>query len=206
VTATVRDVFAKLKFDKNLHGLFLNTLSLLEFAGARKIIKSQKAESQSMELLSHAAEEIRHARVMKSMALKMCPDLATYEPKHLLSGSAAWDYIQSVDSGVERELETPQPLLNYLYTTLIIEERAMEVYPLYAPILAELGFTQALKGLIAEEENHLKLTREAIVQGDPLSSQRLPRLYSLEQEAFSKFMSCICVFLETKNPSLDSSL
>ena len=195
MTSTVKNVFEKLKRDKSLHGLFLNTLSLLEFAGARKIIKSQKAETLSLDLLSHAAEEIRHARILKSMALSLREDLTTFEPKHLLCGGAAWNYIQSVDAGVESELGVPQPWLNYLYTTLMIEERAMEVYPLYAPILAEMGFTNAFRGLISEEENHLRETREAIVHGDPENSLRLVRLRDLEQNAFSLFMSSISQFL-----------
>lgn len=49
-----------------LHARFLNTLSLLEFIGARKIMKSQEEDSVTPAVLAHATEEIRHAQVLKN--------------------------------------------------------------------------------------------------------------------------------------------
>jgi hypothetical protein len=203
----IKKALALLGKNKNLHGQFINTLSVLEFAGARKIIKSQRAENLDSEILSHISEEIRHARVLKNIALKMSEGkLKTYMPKHLLAGDAAWSYIQTVDHSIELEFTEPQPWLNYLYTTLLIEERAMEVYPLYSETLKEYGFASSLQGMILEEENHLNFTRKHILESDPQSSKRLEKFRKIEMEAFEKFMSSVCFelsILNNKNSSQD---
>jgi len=195
--------------NKNLHGLFINSLSVLEFAGARKIIKSQKAENIDSEVLSHISEEIRHARVLKNIALKMSDGkLSSYKKIHLLAGDEAWNYIQTVDHSIAKEFETSQPWLNYLYTTLLIEERAMKVYPLYSEVLEEFGFASSLKGMIIEEENHLSFTRKHILEGDPQSERRLDKFRKVEGEAFEKFMSSVCTelsILKNKNSSQDDA-
>ncbi len=185
----IREVISFLGKDRFINAKFLNTLSVLEYAGARKIIKSQKAESLNLEILRHIAEEIRHARILKKMALQLSnQSLTTYRKEHLLAGDAAWDYIQSVDHFVEDEIKKPDPWIKYLYVTLLIEERAMEVYPLYSETLGQLGLAQPLQGLIAEEETHLKFTQRHILENDPESSKRLPQLRAFEKSQFDKFM------------------
>jgi hypothetical protein len=205
----IKEVVAQLRKDKFLHAKFINTLSVLEFAGARKIIKSQRAEDLDSEILSHISEEIRHARVLKNIALKMSEGkLVTYKKEHLLAGVAAWDYIQTVDHSIEEEFEKPQPWLNYLYTTLLIEERAMEVYPFYAEVLREFGYEKSLQGMIAEEENHLNFTRKHILEEDPKSKERLAKFKIIEAKAFEKFSTSVrseLSVLNNKNTSQDNT-
>ena len=57
-----------------LHARFLNTVAMLEYIGARKIMKSQRADMFDMELLSHVSEETRHAWLVKRMAIKLDPE------------------------------------------------------------------------------------------------------------------------------------
>ena len=64
-----------------LHAKFLNTLSFLEYTGARKIVKSQDAEDIDMEKLSHMAEEIRHALMFKRFSNKVSPNQLGYDEK-----------------------------------------------------------------------------------------------------------------------------
>src|SRR4051812_13000755 len=104
-----------------LHARFINTISLLEYIGARKILKSQHESSISATVLGHVSEEIRHAQIFKSVALKMSGgELLTYDDRSLLAGPAARAYFQDLDHGIMAELEIPDGWLNYLYSTLLI--------------------------------------------------------------------------------------
>src|SRR5690348_7777093 len=122
-----------------IHAEFLNTLSLLEYIGARKIVKSQVDRNITEELLGHITEEIRHAQVLKHLSLKLSSDsLSTYQDQHLLCGSEAKAYIQTVDHSVEKLLTKKNEWMNYLLTTLVIEERASRAYPIYNDYLGKL--------------------------------------------------------------------
>ena len=63
--------------DNQLHARWLNTLSLMENTGARKISASEDPETVTYIILKHAAEEHRHAFYLKKQIEKMkgssCP-------------------------------------------------------------------------------------------------------------------------------------
>ncbi len=171
------------------HAKFLNTLSLLEYIGARKILKSQEASTITGEILGHAAEEIRHAQTFKKLALKMSEGLLeTYQDEHLLAGVGARQYIQAIDQGVAAKLKVPHAALNYLLTTLLIEERANRIYPGYDLILTECGFPSALKAIVREENTHLHDVRAALQHMDNQLIQSLDELRVFEAGLFSRFM------------------
>ncbi|MFZ9595960.1 MAG: hypothetical protein ACO3A2_07775 [Bdellovibrionia bacterium] len=156
VPVTIEMVLNALELRPMLHARFLNTLSLLEYIGARKIFKSQAESSINASLLAHAAEEIHHAQTFKKLALKLSQGkLTSYSEDHLLCGREAKEYFQCLDYGVHAEVETDS-WMNYLYTTLLIEERANQVYPLYEPILARAGFAGILKSIVKEEASHMQ--------------------------------------------------
>ena len=54
-----------------LHGKLLNTLSLLEYTGARKIVKSQLETNIDLKTLNHMQDEIKHAQMFKRYAHKV---------------------------------------------------------------------------------------------------------------------------------------
>lgn len=185
------NLLAYFKKDSLLHARFLNTVSLLEYIGARKILKSQQESDISATVLSHMSEEIRHAQIFKRVALKMSGGkLPTYDDRYLLAGRAARDYFQDLDHGIAAELEVPNGWLNYLYSTLLIEERAGKIYPSYIKFLTEAGFPGVLEAIVLEENEHLKDVYAFLEKDDAEKMEmRLIRMRALEERLFEAFMS-----------------
>ncbi len=175
-----------------LHARFLNTLSFLEYMGSRKILKSQRAESITFELLSHTAEEIRHAQTFKKLALKMSDDsVASYAQEHLFCGAEAAAYFQTIDQSAAQSLGQPDAWTNYLLTTLLIEERANQIYPFYEDILAAAGFPGYLKLIVREENSHLQDISIEIQKNHPLTPALLDGLRAAESAAFERFTASL---------------
>jgi glutathionylspermidine synthase len=165
--------------------------------GSRKIMKSQVDRVITSETLSHMAEEIRHAQVLKILALKFSQQqLSTYHDEHLLCGGEAKAYIQTVDRAAEAALQhaslqkiTHSNELNYLFTTLLVEERAAQLYPLYNEVLGNLGHPNKLQGIVREEQQHLD-TVTAHLKTYCIHDQ-LPALRQIEIEAFDRWQQAI---------------
>ena len=122
--------------DKNLHARWLNTFSYLEYVGFRKIVKSQRAEVLTAEILTHALEEGRHALGLKKIALKIGGEaFSTYAPENMLCGDEAEDYFQNLDAACDEAFaDRPAALrakLVYCYVTWLVERRALQVYGVY---------------------------------------------------------------------------
>jgi rubrerythrin len=201
--ATFEKTLPLLEQNNHLHARFLNTISLLEYMGARKILKSQKEEKMCSQVLAHAAEEIRHAQSFKKLALKMSAGkLTSYSDDQLLCGKEAREYFQSLDQVVHEELGEDS-YSNYLYTTLLIEERANQVYPIYETVLARAGFPGVLKAIVREEDGHLKeileslkdqdiqLARSGIRSKSTLTVDKMIEFRMFETAAFEKFISSV---------------
>lgn len=140
-----------------LHARFLNTFSLLEFIGARKIMKSQQEEMVTPTVLAHATEEIRHAQIIKKLAIKVGgKNVISYEPRTLLCGQEARNYIHGIDYKAQEVLGETDSWRNYLLTTLIVEERAQELYPYYDMALSSIGLGGPLATIVREEVGHLE--------------------------------------------------
>jgi len=175
-----------------LAGRFINTLSLLEYVGTRKILKSQRAEEIDAILLRHIAEEARHALVLKQLAAKVSPfPLPTYDWPYLIAGAEAIGYFQELDRGVEASLNGAQVFLNYLYTTYLIEMRADLVYPQMEEILASLGRDGIFLRVLREERAHLMEVRRAIGAVDPEAGTRTAHLITLEEQLFERFLGAL---------------
>jgi rubrerythrin len=209
--ANFEKTITQLEANPELHARFLNTISLLEYMGARKILKSQNEDKISAQTLAHTAEEIRHAQTFKKLALKMSAGkLTSYGEEHLLCGEEAKEYFQAIDQAVHNETGA-DPFTNYLYTTLLIEERANQVYPIYEPILARAGYPGVLKAIIQEEDTHLKEILTSLqeqgkgkekpspqaqsaagsAKAASISVDKMIELRMLEAAAFEKFISSV---------------
>lgn len=203
--------------DRGLHVRWLNTLSLLEFMGARKIARSAQAKNLDETFLRHLAEEARHAHFFKRMALRIqatgdatngdatsdnaaLPDNLdrtsadprdlTYAPRHLLAPAAAARYFHGLDAAVRRALGLKRGATSfaaYLYVTTLIEERAGVVYELYESILREAGAPVRLSGIIGEEDRHLEEMQADLARIDRRSAERLDELRNLEAWLFARF-------------------
>lgn len=150
--------------DNELHARWLNTLSLMENTGARKISASEDPVTVTYIILKHAAEEHRHAFYLKKQIEKtgegLCP---TYSGEYLLAPSYSKYYLNQLDVDVCRYLKKELGLTGralrfaaYLLVTYAIEVRADELYPVYQDALDAAGSKVNVKSIILEEEGHLE--------------------------------------------------
>ena len=197
-----KSILAELVTVPSLHGRFLNTLSLMEYIGSRKIVKSQQESDIDAEVLSHIAEEVRHAQMFKKAALKVSyGQLESYSDEHLLAGDQGRAYLQVVDRGVEQVLGEGRLQDNYWLSTLLIEERANDVYPYYEELLRPLGMGGFLKTILREEENHLKEVRDHLLGKNLLTSEEMTQLQKLEEQAFLNIIGAIEISLPSYTES-----
>lgn len=172
----------------NLQARFINTLSLLEYIGARKILKSQPEDSISLQLLAHVSEEVRHARILKKVAGQLSGGtIRGYSPKETLCGDAAKTYFQSLDKGVEEQLDDAGPRLSYLYATLLIEERALLVYPKTVASFKNDLFSSAVRAILIEEDRHLNEICDSLKVIDPIFQEQVTKMRSIETKLFDAF-------------------
>src|SRR6202789_4659221 len=89
----------------SLHARWLNTLSLMENTGARKISASEDPNTVTYIILKHAAEEHRHAFYLKKQIEKTGEELTTYAPEYLLAPGYSKYYLNQLDIDVCRYLK-----------------------------------------------------------------------------------------------------
>ena len=147
-----------------LHARWLNTLSLMENTGARKISACEDPETVTYIILKHAAEEHRHAFYLKKQIEKVksanCP---TYTGDYLIAPKSSKYYLNQLDVDVCRYVKKELGLSGkelrfaaYLLVTYAIEVRADELYPVYQEELDKTGSKVNVKSIILEEEGHLE--------------------------------------------------
>ena len=174
------------------HARFMNTLSLMEHIGSRKIMASQTKKSLSGDTLRHLAEETRHAFFFKHAAEKIALRPLAYDAAETIAGPAARGYMGRLDAGIAREFDdTPAGPLPYLYMSLIVELRAVWFYRLYQETLTEHENALSLRSVLAEEELHLSAMIAHLTDMDPECSSRVARFKALEQHRFSVLWDAI---------------
>ena len=150
--------------DNTLHAKWLNTLSFMENAGAKKISASEDKEKVSLIILKHAAEEHRHAYYLKKQIAKIGEDLCeNYQDQYLIAPKASKYYLNNLDVQVCKYLKKSLGLKSndlkfaaYLLVTYAIELRADALYPIYQDALSVLESKVTVKSIILEEEGHLE--------------------------------------------------
>jgi len=159
----MENIFYSLVQDNTVHARWLNTLSMMENAGAKKIKNCEHPVLVNEIILKHSAEEARHAYYLKKqiqkIAAKSCP---TYEMKYLLAPGESYYYLHTLDIKVCRYLKqhfgykgNDLKYAAYLLVTYAIEVRADELYPQYQEVLMAIKSPVNVKSIIAEEINHL---------------------------------------------------
>ena len=159
-----KQLLTKIVSDTEKHARWLNTLSLMENTGARKISASEHKTEVTLIILKHAAEEHRHAYYLKKQIAKLDASLClTYADEYLLATSNSRYYLNMLDVKVCKYLKTSLNLSGndlrfaaYLLVTYAIEVRADELYPVYQEILDEAVSKINVKSIILEEEGHLE--------------------------------------------------
>lgn len=182
-----------------LHSKWINTLSMMENTGAKKIKKCEHPVFVSEMILKHAAEEARHAYYLKKQIKKVLDnECKTYERKNLLAPAQSSAYLQSLDISLCRYLRDEFNLEGaklkyaaYLLVTYAIEVRADMLYPIYQEVLTKNGSKVNVKSIIAEEENHLKEMRSQIAEFFDGGEKVCAASWDLENELFNDWIQAL---------------
>ncbi|WP_278353115.1 hypothetical protein [Chryseobacterium gleum] len=185
--------------DESTHARWLNTLSFMENAGARKISKCEHPTLVSQIQLKHAAEEHRHAYYLKKQIGKINPELCkTYESTELLAPIATSQYLHSLDIKACRYLQeafqlnkTDIKYAAYLFVTYAIEVRADELYPVYQQALTEASSKIMVKSIILEEEGHLEEMIHQLNEFSPDWKHHADHILTIEKELHEEWINAI---------------
>ncbi|MCW1962097.1 hypothetical protein [Chryseobacterium viscerum] len=189
----------KIVQEGNTHAKWLNTLSFMENAGARKISKCEHPTLVSQIQLKHAAEEHRHAYYLKKQIGKINPELCkTYESTELLAPIATSQYLHSLDIKACRYLQKAFNLdkvdikyAAYLFVTYAIEVRADELYPVYQQTLTEASSKIMVKSIILEEEGHLEEMIHQLNEFSPDWKHHADHILTIEKELHEEWINAI---------------
>jgi hypothetical protein len=174
--------------DSQRHGRFLNTLSLLEHIGSRKIMLSHLKGGLGKEGLKHMAEESRHAYFFCKEAERFLGHpVNDYATDNTLSLGAAKMYFGRLDAAVTKAVEHLADGACYLWVSLIVELRANWAYGLYQKALTEKGIALSLKSIMAEENLHLAEMYASVAAIDAEAGQRISTLAAQEHALFRRF-------------------
>ena len=185
--------------DNKLHARWLNTLSLMENTGARKISASEDPLTVTYIILKHAAEEHRHAFYLKKQIEKtnkeLCP---TYAAEYLLAPAYSRYYLNQLDIDVCRYLKKDLGLTGkelrfaaYLLVTYAIEVRADELYPVYQQALENVGSKVNVKSIILEEEGHLEEMINQLVKFSPEWELHAQKAVEFETRLFNGWVNAL---------------
>jgi hypothetical protein len=182
----LRAFLAKVCAVPELHCRFLNTLSLLEHIGARKIMVTQTSGGALRgDTLRHIAEEARHAWFFKRQAEAVAGRALSYDDATIMAGPQARAYMARLDAYVAR---AAQGASAYLYMSLAIELRAVWFYRIYQDVLTAGDKTIKLGGLLAEEDRHLE---DMQGQLSALGEDRLADFTAHEEILFQNFLAAL---------------
>jgi rubrerythrin len=192
----IEQILEKIINDHTLHAKWLNTLSYMENAGARKISAAEHKEDVTLLILKHAAEEHRHAYYLKKQLAKLGEDVCkTYSSAELLVPNHTRFYLHVLDVKVCRYLKNNFNLTGdalkfaaYLFVTYAIEVRADELYPIYQEILTNKGSRVTVKSIILEEEGHLDEMLNQLKEFSTEWEQHAVEIVKIEQQMFDSWM------------------
>jgi hypothetical protein len=204
----MRDILTKIVQRNELHKKWLNTLSFLENAGARKISACEEPELVDITQLKHAAEEHRHAYYLKKQIQK----LDGQAPRHyglsdLLAPIHTSQYLHKLDIQCARYLKKQFGFEGrklrysaYLYVTYLIEVRADELYPAYQDVLTEQQSKVTVKSIILEEEGHLREMMSMLETLHPDWQTHASYLQAAEEVLFGNWFKQITENVQKSEP------
>ena len=179
-----------------LHARWLNTLSLMENTGARKISACEDPETVTYIILKHAAEEHRHAFYLKKQIEKVkSADCPTYTGDYLIAPKSSKYYLNQLDVDVCRYVKKELGLSGkelrfaaYLLVTYAIEVRADELYPVYQEELDKTGSKVNVKSIILEEEGHLEEMTNQLKTFSPNWQMHADKAVEMETRLFNQWI------------------
>jgi hypothetical protein len=174
--------------DRESHARLLNTLSMLEHMGCRKIMATQSGPRMEEATLRHLSEEARHALFFKRHAARAAGRSLDYSPGVLASPAEARMYFQRLDATVKRTVSSADARAAYLYMSLTVEFRALWLYRLYENLLERLRASLSLRGVLAEEEGHLEGMADRLQALDVWDPELADRLCREERRLFIRLL------------------
>lgn len=186
--------------DNDLHARWLNSLSMMENMGARKISASEHPTQVNLTILKHAAEEARHAFLLKRQMSKLVPleQYPTYDRPYLLAPLKSYQYLQALDVVASRYVKENFRLADYdlkyaayLLVTYAIEVRADELYPVYQKVLTREKSKIQVKAIIVEEEGHLEEMVAQLKDFSPEWEQHAEAICKIEAGLFDQWIAQI---------------
>lgn len=193
----LKDLLSEIVKDDLTHAKWLNTLSMMENAGSRKISACEHKTDVSVSILKHASEEARHAYFLKTQIKKLAPGkFSTYRFEDVLAPMSSYQYLDRLDYLISKylkcELQTPSDQIryaSYLLTTYAIEERADELYPVYSEVLDESGSNINVRLIIAEEIGHLEEMNRQMAEFFTGWKEKAAYVRKVESKLYSKWVS-----------------
>jgi hypothetical protein len=160
----IQNVLQRIAAESTREAQWLNTVSLLEFIGARKISRTVADRHPTLEVLQHLADETRHALAFKKLAC----EVAGGEVTGYLCPEAAGTYFQTLDrtlaAWAAKAVGAEDVHLSYLLTTTLVEQRAMQIYPLYKAASRNPVVREELGRVVVEEQSHRRSIEEICVE------------------------------------------
>ena len=193
---SLNNILSTIIADNQLHARWLNTLSLMENTGARKISASEDPATVTYIILKHAAEEHRHAFYLKKQIEKTGKDICpTYADEYLVASNYSKYYLNMLDVEVCRYLKKELNLSGkelrfaaYLLVTYAIEVRADELYPIYQDALDAAKSKINVKSIILEEEGHLEEMINQLQHFSPQWQLHADKAVAMETKLFNDWV------------------
>jgi hypothetical protein len=198
-TEQLRDILNSIVPSAELHSKWLNSLSMMENTGARKISKYEHPVLTDIIVLKHAAEEARHAYYLKKQIGKLdpaaCPD---YSFQYLLAPLSSYQYLHRLDVAACRYLREEIGLSGreidhgaYLLVTYAIEVRADSLYGVYQDVLTAHNQKVNVKSIILEEEGHLEEMTKMLTSFRPDWQILADRMCTVETKLFNEWVAAV---------------
>ena len=177
------------------HAHWLNSLSMMESVGARKIAAYVHPLHVDLITLQHAFEEARHAYFLKRQINKLAIDCPDYTGAYLLAPRASFRYLHKLDMSCARYLSergaTGRALKHgcYLLVTYLIEVRAMMLYHTYQHALTHAGSRVHVHSIIKEEEGQHAKTEDKEARTNPQWREMSADLHEMEQALYDNWLN-----------------
>lgn len=193
----LEELLQQIVSNDHTHARFLNTLSLQENIGARKISANELPETSTLMVLKHAAEEHRHAFYLKKQITRLPgADYPTYEPDYLLAPYSSRYYLNKLDLLTSRYLRKSLYLTGselkfaaYLLVTYAIEVRADLIYPIYQEVLFRHKSKVSVRSIIVEEQGHLEEMIVQLKNSMPDWESHAEKIISIETELYTNWIT-----------------
>ncbi|WP_118953347.1 hypothetical protein [Taibaiella helva] len=192
----------------DLHARWLNSLSLMENTGARKIARYEHPVHTNLTILKHAAEEARHAYYLKKQITRLlgeagCPD---YSYRYLLAPKHSHHYLRQLDLDTCRYLKQRgkqgRALYDaaYILVTYAIEVRADELYGVYQEALTRAGSKVNVKSIILEEAGHLEEMTRMLEAFDPQWQHIAADICAIEDCLYQQWLTAVAQVVAAEQP------